>query len=84
MSYIFCLLLDIAVLTFIAWLGWLVWRGATSWIVLVMLVLLLALVFPGEDLFTCPKCGNMVKVQVYKRTLDTPLCIQKGDNNTYD
>lgn len=84
MSYIFCLLLDIAVLMCIAWLGWLVWRGATSWIVLVMLVLLLALVLPGEDLFTCPKCGNTVKVQVYKGTLDTPLCIQKKQNSSED
>lgn len=84
MSYIFCLLLDIAVLMGVAWLGWLVWRGASPWIVLVMLVLLFALVLPGEDIFTCPKCGNTVGVRVYKGTLDTPLCIQKGDNNTYD
>ena len=47
------------------------------WLILVMLLLTLMSVFPGRDIFTCPKCGNVAEVKVYKARLDTTVGVQK-------
>ncbi len=78
MPYLFCLIVDAATLACIAFLGWLVWKGATMWLILVMLLLTLMSVFPGRDIFTCPKCGNVAEVKVYKARLDTTVGVQKN------
>lgn len=81
MPYIFCLLVDLALLACIAWLAWLVWRGVTAWSIIVMIPLASFLILPGEDFFVCPQCGHVAKVKAYKARFDTTLGVQE-DNGT--
>lgn len=84
MPYLFCLVVDIVTLACIAFLGWLIWKGATTWLILAMLLLGIMPIFPGRDIFTCPKCGNVAEVKVYKAGLDTTACVQKDKNDPDD
>lgn len=83
MPYIFCLAVDLAAFACIAWLGWVVWKGATGWLIIVMAIMSTFLILPGRDIFTCPKCGHVANVKVYKARLDTTVCVQK-DKGTPD
>lgn len=71
-DYIFCGVVDVATVFCIAWLGYLVWNGATSWLIVVMLILALVGVYPGNDIFTCPKCGHHAKMKTLRTKPNTP------------
>ena len=71
-DYIFCGVIDIAIVFCIAWLGYLVWNGATNWLIVVMLILAFVGVYPGNDLFTCPKCGHITKMKTLRVKPNTP------------
>lgn len=83
MPYLFCLVVDLAAIACVGWIGWLVWHGASAWLVLVMLMLAISLILPGRDVFTCPKCGHVGEVKVFKSGLDAVTCVQK-DKGTPD
>lgn len=83
MPYLFCLVVDLAAIACVGWIGWLVWHGASAWLVLVMLMLTISLILPGRDVFTCPKCGHVGKVKVFKAGFDATVCVQK-DKGTPD
>lgn len=83
MPYLFCLVVDLAALSCVGWIGWLVWCGASTWLVLVMLMLAISLMLPGRDIFICPKCGHVGKVKVFKAGFDATICVQK-DKGTPD
>ena len=76
MPYLFCLVVDLAVLSCVGWIGWLVWHGASAWLVLVMLMLAIATILPGRDIFTCPKCGYAGEVKVFKIRFDKTAGVQ--------
>lgn len=82
MPYIFCLLVDLASVACCAWLGWLVYQGAAVWLVLVMMALVVLTVYPGLHIFTCPKCGWIGEVKVYKVMGNT--IVQKDKNDPDD
>lgn len=77
MPYIFCLLVDLAAFACVAWLGWLVWLGASAWMIIVMGGMAAFLIIPGRDIFTCPKCGHVANMKVYKSGLNTTVGVQK-------
>lgn len=77
MPYLFCLAVNLASLACVSWLGWLVWRGASLCLVMVMALVAVSTILPGQDIFTCPKCGNVAQVKVYKAKFDTTVGVQK-------
>lgn len=81
MPYVFCLLVDVARCAAIAYLGYLIHKGATAWLVLVMVLLASSLILPGSDLFTCPECGHTAHVKVYKQ-VNGSLGVQKKDESS--
>lgn len=84
MPYIFCLTVDVVAVLCIAWLGWLILHGASCWPVSVMLLISLGLILPGRDIFTCPKCGHIAEVKVYKARNNITLGVQKDKNDPDD
>lgn len=84
MPYIFCLVVDVAVVLCIAWLGWLILHGASYWLVAVMLLLSLTMILPVRDIFTCPKCGHVAEVKVYKTRNSVTVGVQKDKNDPDD
>ena len=75
-AYLFCLMLNSAAIFGMCLMGWLVWQGASAWLVLVMLMLAISLILPGRDVFTCPKCGHVGEVKVFKSGLDVTVGVQ--------
>lgn len=84
MPYLFCLIVDVATLACIAFLSWLIWKGASMWFILVILLLTFMPVFPGRDIFTCPKCGNVAEVKVYKGRMNITAGLQKDKDDQDD
>ena len=84
MPYLFCLIVDVVALACIAFLGWLIWKGASMWFIVMMLLLAFMYVFPGRDIFTCPKCGNVGEVKVYKTISNTTVGVQKDKDDPDD
>lgn len=84
MPYLFCIIVDVAILVCIGWLGWIILERYIPWLILVMLLLGIMLIFPGRDIFTCPKCGNVAEVKVYKMGLGTTVCVQKDKDDPND
>lgn len=77
MGFIFCVIANISSLLTIAWLGFLITRGASLWLIVVMLLLSIHFVIPASDIFTCPKCGYIEKVKVFKTYTKT---VSQGDD----
>lgn len=71
MGFIFCVIANLSALATIAWLGFLLTRGASLWLIVVMLLLSVHFVIPASDIFTCPKCGHIEKVKVFKTHIVT-------------
>ena len=71
MGFIFCVIVNLSALVTIAWLGFLITRGASLWLIVVMLLLSVHFVIPASDIFTCPKCGHIEKVKVFKTHIVT-------------
>lgn len=84
MPYLFCLAVDLAALACVCWLGWLVSRGASLWLVAVMGLVAVSTILPGRDIFTCPKCGNVAEVKVYKARFDATVGVQKAPGEKED
>lgn len=66
LSVVFCLLLNALFLACIAVLGWMVWKGANGFLIFAMLLLVLCLGSPKEDILKCPKCGHVDKAASFK------------------
>lgn len=66
MKHLFCLTCNIILMAGIAWLGWLVWNGATSWLVVPITFLASMIFVPATEMYTCPNCGHVAKVKVFK------------------
>ncbi len=77
MGFIFCVIANLSALATIAWLGFLLTRGASLWLIVVMLLLSVHFVIPASDIFTCPKCGHIEKVKVFKTYTTT---VSQGDD----
>ncbi len=77
MPYIFCLLVDLASYACVAWLGWLIYHGASLWLLAIMLILSISTFLPGRDIFTCPRCGHIGEVKVYKGYTGITVGVQK-------
>ena len=84
MPYLFCLIVDVATLACIAFLGWLIWKGASMWFVLVIILLTFMPVFPGRDIFTCQRCGNIAEVKLYKGRMNRTVGVQKDKDEPDD
>lgn len=84
MPYLFCLIVDVVIVSCIACLGWFVWKGASACLIFAMLLLVLALVLPGRDIFTCPKCGHVAEVKVYKGLSNMTAGVQKDKGDPDD
>lgn len=76
-DYIFCGVVDVAAILCIAWLGYLVWNGATNWLIIVMLLLIIGNIVPGTEIFTCPECGKVTKVKTFRLKFNEPVCLTK-------
>ena len=77
MGFIFCIIANLSALATIAWLGFLLTRGASLWLIVVMLLLTIHFAIPASDIFTCPKCGYIEKVKVFKTHMTT---VRQGDD----
>lgn len=77
MGFIFCVIANVSTLVTIAWLGFLLTRGVSLWIIVVMALLCIHCVIPASDIFTCPKCGYIEKVKVFKTYMKT---VVQGDD----
>ena len=66
MSYLFCIVTNLCNAITIGWLGYLVFRGATTWIILVMVGMASCYIIPANDIFTCPKCGHTETVKTFR------------------
>ena len=71
MAYFFCILVNISALVTIVWLAFLLTRGASLWLIVAIILLSVRVVIPGSDIFTCPKCGHIEKVKVFKTYMVT-------------
>ena len=80
MPYIFCLIVDIARVACIGFLGWIIYRGASAWLVVAIIFLAMSIVVPGNDIFTCPKCGHIDKVKVFSTSLSYERVVQPKSN----
>lgn len=81
MPYIFCLLVDLARVACIGLLGWMVYRGASAWLVVAIIFLAMSIVIPGNDIFTCPKCGHIDKVKVFSTSLSDEKGVPPKSND---
>lgn len=81
MPYIFCLLVDLASLACIGLLGRMVYRGASAWLVVAIIFLSMSIVIPGEQVFTCPKCGYIDKVKVFSTGLSDEIGVPPQSND---
>ena len=81
MPYIFCLLVDIARIACIVLLGRMVYRGASAWLVVVLLFLATSNIVPGNAIFTCPKCGHIDKVKVFSTSLSDVIGVPPKSND---
>lgn len=77
MGFLFCVIANVSALATIAWLGFLLTRGASLWLIVVMLLLSVHFVIPASDIFTCLKCGHSEKVKVFKTYTTT---VSRGDD----
>lgn len=71
MAYFFCIIVNISALVTIAWLAFLFTRGASLWLIIAIIILSIRVVIPGSDIFTCPKCGYIERVKVFKTHIVT-------------
>ena len=81
MPYIFCLLVGLTRIACIGLLGWLVYRGASEWLVVAIIFLATLIVIPGDDIFTCPKCGHIDKVKVFSTSLCNAIGVPQKSND---
>lgn len=79
MPYVYCTTVTVAKIAACIFLGWCILKGATSWLIPVMLVLALGLVIPARDIFTCPSCGHMAEVKVYKTPIGSVVQKEVGE-----
>ena len=84
MPYIFCTLVNLAKVSAIICLGWCILKGATAWLIIAMIVLCLSIVIPSRDIFTCPACGHIAEVKVYKVGTGQNAGVQKEPGDTHD
>lgn len=81
MPYIFCLLVDLARVACICLLGWMVYRGASAWLVVAIIFLASSVMVPGNNIFTCPKCGHTDKVKVFSTRLNGDIGVPPKSND---
>ena len=81
MPYIFCLLVDLTRIACIVLLGWLIYRGASAWLVVAIIFLAASIIVPGNDIFTCPKCGHIDNVKVFSTILNDEIVIPPKSND---
>ena len=79
MSYLFCALLFMAKASACVALGWFVWHGATTWLILPMILMCMSTVIPARDVFTCPKCGFTGMVKTFRMGDTISVQNKKGD-----